>query len=212
MSSYRKKHRDTIYFSVTVVYVILVFLIYFKSGFILEAHDAFGTLTLAVLLFFVTFDYSITSHETLDFEKEKSNIEKEKLDIEREKLDLERKKCDIELKQKQLELFYYPFLQSIKECQNSSEKTKKGIDQLFKYQYLTLDSNIKEAFRNYADINHKETSDEFEELIHKVRTEIDRIESGLNYLYKNEVKILDKGSEAVKEVQGSKEEEGNGNL
>lgn len=109
----------------------------------------------------------------------------------RDTLDFDKKKNDVELKQKQLELFYYPLLLSIKECQNSPVRTKNGIDQLFKYQYLILNSDfqmipeIKKTFQDYADINYKETPKELDDFKYKVKTEIDKIELELENLYKN---------------------------
>lgn len=156
------KNIRIVYISVFIIYLVSMILTFYTQP-LKEAAAIFVTIPFQLLLLVVTFNYYITTRDTLHNEKKES---------------------DIKLKQKQLELFYNPLLLSITKCQNSPVRAKNGIDQLFKYQYLILDSNIKQYFQNYADINHKETPNELEDFKCKVKTEIDRIESELVNLYK----------------------------
>ncbi|AKB25424.1 hypothetical protein MSMTP_1955 [Methanosarcina sp. MTP4] len=187
MSNKKKKIKKKYRFEIAYfLLVIMFFTMYFIE--LEQTHAVSSSLITSFLLLIITFFYAEFTRRSLIFEKNKS---------------------DIELKQKQLELFYYPLFQLINEYENPSEVSKKGINRLYKYQHLTLDSPFRQTFQKYASGNFEGTQNEFKEFKTGVDTEIKNIESGLNDLYKNEVKILDKGSEAVRNAQGSGNVRGN---
>lgn len=171
----------------TYILFLILFVIMASNDFI-ETRTIDSSMVLTFFLVVITFSYYLSTNDTLNFEKTKS---------------------DIELKQKQLELFYYPFLQLIDKCKNPSEIPKEDINSFYKYQHFTLDSPLKQTFLELEDGTYEGTVNEFKEFKKEVKKEICRIESELNDLYKNEVKILDKGPEAVRNAQGSGNVRGN---